>query len=230
LLDAHCLRSRFNLALSSRRCAGPRGFVIDWRQIRLVSLLSRTERIVRGKNDVYLSRDSPAALLAMVRSLEERALELREVVATFVFVLPKVVSSGPSLVFAGCAATVTRAAEFRDALLRRHGAALQEAVAPFYHAHIRQSIFFPDRKLVQFDSGKLQTLAVLLARLKREGHKCLIFTQMSKMLDILEVFLNIHSHSFVRLDGSTGQLHALRTLHALRALTHSVFFFSFLFC
>ena len=28
---------------------------------------------------------------------------------------------------------------------------------------------------------------MLLARLKAGGHKCLIFTQMSKMLDVLEV-------------------------------------------
>ena len=33
-----------------------------------------------------------------------------------------------------------------------------------------------------------QELAVLLARLKAGGHKCLIFTQMSKMLDVLEVW------------------------------------------
>lgn len=33
----------------------------------------------------------------------------------------------------------------------------------------------------------LQELAVLLARLQAGGHKCLIFTQMSKMLDVLEV-------------------------------------------
>jgi SNF2 family DNA or RNA helicase len=74
----------------------------------------------------------------------------------------------------------------------------------FYPAVIRQRICFPDRKLVQFDSGKLQTLAVLLRDLKAGGHKCLIFTQMSKMLDILEVFLNLHAHSYVRLDGSTA--------------------------
>jgi SNF2 family DNA or RNA helicase len=60
------------------------------------------------------------------------------------------------------------------------------------------------RKLVQFDSGKLSTLSVLLRGLKRGGHKCLIFTQMSKMLDILEVFLNLNCHTYVRLDGSTG--------------------------
>lgn len=39
----------------------------------------------------------------------------------------------------------------------------------------------------------LQELAVLLRDLKAGGHKCLIFTQMTKMLDILEAFLNLHS-------------------------------------
>jgi hypothetical protein len=33
----------------------------------------------------------------------------------------------------------------------------------------------------------MQELAVLLRRLKTEGHKALIFTQMARMLDILEV-------------------------------------------
>ena len=81
---------------------------------------------------------------------------------------------------------------------------IEKAIKPFYSAKIRQKIFFPDRKLVQFDSGKLQTLANLLRQMKAGGHKCLIFTQMSKMLDILEVFLNLHAHTYVRLDGSTG--------------------------
>jgi hypothetical protein len=32
----------------------------------------------------------------------------------------------------------------------------------------------------------------------------LIFTQMSRMLDVLEIFLNLHGHSYLRLDGATG--------------------------
>jgi SNF2 family DNA or RNA helicase len=48
-----------------------------------------------------------------------------------------------------------------------------------------------------------QELASLLRRLKSGGHRALIFTQMSKMLDVLEVFLNIHGYSYMRLDGST---------------------------
>ncbi len=52
---------------------------------------------------------------------------------------------------------------------------------------MRRQVFFPDRRLLQYDCGKLQELAALLRRLKAGGHRALIFTQMSKMLDVLEV-------------------------------------------
>lgn len=70
---------------------------------------------------------------------------------------------------------------------------------------IKQNMFlqFPERRLIQYDCGKLQTLDILLNRLKREKHRCLIFTQMTKMLDILELFLNYHGYTYVRLDGTT---------------------------
>jgi superfamily II DNA/RNA helicase len=73
----------------------------------------------------------------------------------------------------------------------------------FYPAHKRTQIFFPDKRLLEFDSGKLTRLATLLFDLKRGDHKCLIFTQMSKMLDTLETFLCLHGYTYVRLDGST---------------------------
>jgi len=57
---------------------------------------------------------------------------------------------------------------------------------------------------VQYDAGKLQTLARLLLALKKEGHRVLIFTQMTKMLDVLEQFLSLHGHVYLRLDGGTG--------------------------
>jgi SNF2 family DNA or RNA helicase len=65
----------------------------------------------------------------------------------------------------------------------------------------------------KYVAGKLQQLAALLARLKANGSRCLIFTQMSKMLDILEAFLNLHGYVYLRLDGSTkpGERQALMT-------------------
>lgn len=44
---------------------------------------------------------------------------------------------------------------------------------------------------------------VLLRQLKSGGHKALIFTQMTRMLDVLECFLNYHGHRYLRLDGTT---------------------------
>lgn len=48
-----------------------------------------------------------------------------------------------------------------------------------------------------------QELAQLLWQLKSGGHKALIFTQMTKMLDVLEAFLNLHGYTYLRLDGTT---------------------------
>jgi len=43
----------------------------------------------------------------------------------------------------------------------------------------------------------------LLRDLKAGSHRVLIFTQMAKMLDVLEAFLNHHGYIYLRLDGST---------------------------
>jgi len=52
------------------------------------------------------------------------------------------------------------------------------------------------------DCGKLQMLASMLVPLHRTK-KVLIFTQFTKMLDILEVFMDQRGYSYLRLDGST---------------------------
>ncbi|RPB04521.1 hypothetical protein L873DRAFT_1825670 [Choiromyces venosus 120613-1] len=58
-------------------------------------------------------------------------------------------------------------------------------------------------KELLYDCGKLQRLDLLLRQLQAGGHRALIFTQMTKVLDILEQFLNIHGHRYLRLDGAT---------------------------
>ncbi|CAF1352247.1 unnamed protein product, partial [Didymodactylos carnosus] len=72
-------------------------------------------------------------------------------------------------------------------------------------SQIKQNMLlqFPERRLIQYDCGKLQALDKLLSTLKHGKHRCLIFTQMTKMLDILELFLNHHGHTYLRLDGTT---------------------------
>lgn len=53
-------------------------------------------------------------------------------------------------------------------------------------------------------SGKLQVLNCLLRDLFLYKHRCLIFTQMARVLDILQAFLSFHGYQYFRLDGTTG--------------------------
>jgi len=52
-------------------------------------------------------------------------------------------------------------------------------------------------------SGKMNKLKEILERLKAENHRILIFSQMTKMMNILGCFFHRLGHSFIRLDGST---------------------------
>ncbi|XP_020226149.1 chromatin-remodeling ATPase INO80 [Cajanus cajan] len=53
------------------------------------------------------------------------------------------------------------------------------------------------------DSKKLQTLDILLKRLRAENHRVLLFAQMTKMLNILEDYMNYRKYKYFRLDGSS---------------------------
>ncbi|XP_062179632.1 probable ATP-dependent DNA helicase CHR719 isoform X2 [Phragmites australis] len=52
-------------------------------------------------------------------------------------------------------------------------------------------------------SGKFELLDRLLPKLQRAGHRVLLFSQMTKLLDILEVYLQMYNFKYMRLDGST---------------------------
>ena len=47
--------------------------------------------------------------------------------------------------------------------------------------------YFPDRNSLITDSGKLTVLDGLLTKLKMQGHRVLIYSQMTRMIDLLEV-------------------------------------------
>lgn len=49
------------------------------------------------------------------------------------------------------------------------------------------SIVVPDKETLITDAGKLFVLDTLLTRLKANGHRVLIYSQMTKMIDLLEV-------------------------------------------
>ncbi|KAI1729286.1 HSA domain-containing protein [Ditylenchus destructor] len=74
---------------------------------------------------------------------------------------------------------------------------------PAHKVRLGHLLQFPELRLIEYDCGKLQKLALLLVQLHENKHRCLIFTQMSRMLDILQAFLSHHNYKYFRLDGTT---------------------------
>jgi helicase SWR1 len=128
----------------------------------------------------------------MVPTLEQRAEAFEPLITRFTCVTPAVAAEE--------IAPLALSQQGVD-LIRKSD--LARKPDPFHESRIRQSIAFPDKRLLQYDCGKLQRLATLLRDLQAGGHRALIFTQMTKVLDVLEQFLNIHGHRYLRLDGST---------------------------
>lgn len=60
-----------------------------------------------------------------------------------------------------------------------------------------------DEHLV-FNAGKMIVLDKLLKRLKEKGSRVLIFSQMSRLLDILEDYCYFRDYEYCRIDGSTA--------------------------
>ena len=54
------------------------------------------------------------------------------------------------------------------------------------------------------DSGKMTLLHKLLPKLKSQGSRVLIFSQMTRMLDILEDYMRLQGHGYCRIDGNTS--------------------------
>lgn len=54
-----------------------------------------------------------------------------------------------------------------------------------------------------YGSGKVQAMETLLRNLHVQGHRVLIFSQMTRVLDILQEVLDLWNYQYLRLDGST---------------------------
>ncbi|KAF8234374.1 hypothetical protein L208DRAFT_1422693 [Tricholoma matsutake] len=125
-----------------------------------------------------------------VKSFVTRAQDMASYIDRFAFVTPPVVALDlPRIAFSGREVSLIEQSLDFDEVLHKSSVKLQ--------------IAFPDPSLLQFDCGKLQELTRLLREKKAGGHRVLIFTQMTKILDILEIYLNFHGYLYLRLDGAT---------------------------
>eukprot|EP00884_Botryococcus_braunii_P006564 jgi/Botrbrau1/15909/Bobra.40_1s0091.1 len=194
LLDAHAR----NVALSGSR--GSWVPLIGRDTVKAVSLEFPVPQVHHLAQQRGRHLDFPNCLASAIKTYEDRASQEDGTLQNFMFVIPKARAPPPVFWCSRPDPALVSAAARAAAVVQREffvrGASLRTAI-------VRQQVFFPDRRLIQYDCGKLQELAELLAKLKAGKHKALIFTQMAKMLDILEVFLNLHGYTYLRLDGTT---------------------------
>ena len=184
--------------VNALRCdEGRLGRTYSQRLIDLVTIVPRDQARTGSRGGGWADTP-PSALRAMVKSSAERAADCADMVSRFVCLIPK--ARAPAIRLARLRPTAARRAQ---ASFRKFKALADPSLAIFRPAMARQTMSFPDRRLIQWDCGKLQQLAQLLKQLKTGGHRVLIFTQMTKMLNILEQFLNIYGWTYLRLDGTT---------------------------
>ncbi|KAM6951534.1 uncharacterized protein srcap [Aplochiton taeniatus] len=135
-----------------------------------------------------------------IHTHEEKLEQINNIIERFTFVIPPV--EAPPISMHCCHPPPSLS--HKQAVF---SSMLSSAIPPLSHRLHRiqcnMRTHFPDLRLIQYDCGKLQMLHTLLRELKTGGHRVLIFTQMTRMLDVLEQFLNYHGHIYLRLDGST---------------------------
>ena len=141
------------------------------------------------RSDLFGEHVPPATRL--VRSLGDRAEHVRPIIDLFAVIPPNAVARDLSIY---ALPGLTPAS---------HDSLLDPDFDTLHHATVKLQIAFPDASLLQYDCGKLQKLYEMLRSLKIDGHRVLIFTQMTRVLDILEIFLSYNGHRYLRLDGST---------------------------
>uniref|UniRef100_A0A8D3BMR4 Snf2-related CREBBP activator protein n=1 Tax=Scophthalmus maximus TaxID=52904 RepID=A0A8D3BMR4_SCOMX len=140
------------------------------------------------------------AVRAAIHSIEERVELLSDIIDRFTFVIPPVEAPPISMHCCHPPPSLSHQQAVFSSMLSTQVAPLTRSL---HRINCYMRTQFPDLRLIQYDCGKLQTLHTLLRKLKTGGHRVLIFTQMTRMLDVLEQFLNYHGHIYLRLDGST---------------------------
>uniref|UniRef100_A0A8C3URC9 E1A binding protein p400 n=1 Tax=Catharus ustulatus TaxID=91951 RepID=A0A8C3URC9_CATUS len=141
-------------------------------------------------------------LREMILGLVQQQESLKDLVNRALFVLPAAVAAPPCFYVANPPPSYSHRLKLLKHNLRQKAAPHLHQLQQLTTPHLLQ---FPDLRLVQYDSGKLEALAVLLQKLKSEGRRVLILSQMILMLDILELFLNFHFLTFVRIDEYANQ-------------------------
>ncbi|XP_034338375.2 helicase domino isoform X4 [Magallana gigas] len=148
--------------------------------------------------DIYWKQTT--VLSELVHSPMEFLQQMNDILSRFVFVTPSIVSPQIQLHASHPSPSYLSEQRRTEFCLRQH---ISSQTDSLHLISSKMTVQFPELRLIQYDCGKLQVMDILLRQLKSGSHRVLIFTQMTKMLNILEAFLNYHGHRYLRLDGTT---------------------------
>uniref|UniRef100_A0A1A7YYW1 E1A binding protein p400 n=1 Tax=Iconisemion striatum TaxID=60296 RepID=A0A1A7YYW1_9TELE len=160
-----------------------------WRWVVIESCL-RAQRTSVG---------TTSALQASLLTVENHTEAAESLIRRLTCVVPPAVAPPPHLYAAD--PPVSYSLE-QKSVQRRLDAASAPLSADIHRLASRRLLSYSDFQLMQMDSGKLEALAILLQKLRSESRRVLIFTQMLKMLDILEAFLDYRQLTYTRIDES----------------------------
>uniref|UniRef100_A0A1A8Q4U9 E1A binding protein p400 n=1 Tax=Nothobranchius rachovii TaxID=451742 RepID=A0A1A8Q4U9_9TELE len=158
-----------------------------WRWVGMESCL-RAQRTSVG---------TTSALQASLLTVENHVEAAESLIRRLTCVVPPAVAPPPRLYAADPPASYSLE---QKSFQRRLSAAFAPLSVDIHRLSSRRFLTYSDLQLLQMDSGKLEALAILLQKLRSESRRVLIFTQMLKMLDILEAFLDYRQLTYVRID------------------------------
>ncbi|XP_064128074.1 E1A-binding protein p400 isoform X2 [Loxodonta africana] len=196
---ARLLKERLDqlFLVNARRCSRAPIYGRDLLGLCSLAMQGRAPRPRSCANDHRKGAGPSSSKSDLILTLSQRKESLQDVIDRVACVIPSVVAAPPSL-------RVARLPSLYSHRMKVFRHCLQEHMAPYFQqlqqATALHLLQFPELRLVQFDSGKLEALAILLQKLKSEGRRVLILSQMVLMLDILEKFLNFHYLTYIRID------------------------------
>ncbi|KDQ28332.1 hypothetical protein PLEOSDRAFT_1112957 [Pleurotus ostreatus PC15] len=174
--------------LNGLRCnASP---IFSYESLRLLRQFTRSPIPSQYADNRTTYLEEVSVVNDMVTSYGDRESEMAGIIDRFAFVTSPVVAMDMPRLALGA----------HEDVLRQQPPSFDELL---HRSSVKLQIAFPDPSLIQYDCGKLQQLTRLLREKKMGGHRVLIFTQMTKVLDILEIFMNLHGYLYLRLDGAT---------------------------
>lgn len=111
----------------------------------------------------------------LAKTIEELISDYREVIAEYMIIPEQVIVAPVRFLLS----KFSHQHEMLQKWIQSNTKFLKPFENELHHLAIRKALIFPNKKMFVYDCGKLNKMIQLLKELKREGHKALIFTQVS---------------------------------------------------